>query len=59
MPDCPHCGNPMTPGGAAIACGPDGSVKILLAPYCADPACREARDEAALMKMIAAGVIDP
>jgi hypothetical protein len=49
----------MTPGGAAIACGPEGSVKIPLAPYCADPACREARDEAAIAKMIEAGVIDP
>jgi hypothetical protein len=59
MADCSHCGNPMEPGGAAIACAPSGSVKVPLPPYCADRACQEARDEAALAKMIEAGVIDP
>jgi hypothetical protein len=49
----------MTPGGAAIACGPSGSVKIPLPDYCADRECQEQRDEAALAKMIEAGVIDP
>lgn len=59
-PCCPHCGNPLSRGGVAVACGPRlTSTTIPLADYCADADCRRARDEAAIAKAVAAGVIDP
>lgn len=57
---CPSCGQPMSSGGFALACGRGGqSARILLPAICTDRACRAARDEAAMAKAIAAGVILP
>jgi hypothetical protein len=56
---CPHCGGELTPGGAAIACGPTGSVTIPLPPYCPSVECQAERGERALQRMIDVGVIDP
>lgn len=56
---CQHCGNPLTPGGVALACGPGGGARIKLPDYCADADCRRERDERAMADAIARGVIDP
>lgn len=57
---CPHCGSPLTPGGVALACGPDGgSAGIRLPDWCSDADCRKARDDAAIRGAVARGVIDP
>lgn len=55
---CQHCGNPLTAGGTAILCGPGGG-RMKLPDYCSDPDCRRDRDEKALARAIADGVIDP
>jgi hypothetical protein len=57
---CPHCGQPMTPGGYAIGCSRAAtSVRIKLPDYCADPTCRTRRDEAALQRAIDRGLVKP
>lgn len=57
-PTCPHCGNPMQGGQAAIACFPNGKAMTLpLPPTCNDPDCHRARDEAAIARGIASGLI--
>jgi hypothetical protein len=58
MPDCPHCGHPMTPGGVAIGCGPKGSFNVQLPPHCTRLECRQKRDQEAIEDAIARGVID-
>ncbi len=59
-PTCPECGTQLTPGGVALGCVPGGGgVTIPLPAYCADPQCRRDRDEAAIARAIAAGVIEP
>ena len=45
-------------GGTAILCGPAGG-SLALPPYCPSPTCRKARDEAAIARAVAAGIIDP
>lgn len=55
---CQHCGTPLTKGGYALACGPGGG-RIKLPDYCADRECAKARDDAAIARAIAAGIIDP
>jgi hypothetical protein len=60
MSDCPKCGEPMTPGGFAIACGPGlTSTDIPLPDHCDNPECWRRRDEEAIADAIARGVIDP
>ena len=57
---CENCGEPLTPGGVAIACARGGkSATIKLPAYCANPACRRERDEQAIQDAIARGVVDP
>lgn len=61
-PRCPRCGGPMDQR-FALACGRGGfSEQIPLPPSCADRECGRAgqaeRDEAAIARAIAAGVID-
>lgn len=59
MPPCPHCGTPLTPGGYALACGSGGkSARIPLPATCTDRDCPQQRDNAAIERAIAAGVID-
>lgn len=55
---CPDCGGPLKLGGYALACGPTGG-RIKLPDYCASRECARARDDAAIARAVAAGVIDP
>lgn len=61
-PACPRCGAPMN-ASAGFACGRGFSVPFELPPTCTNAECRKAgqreRDEAAIARAIAAGVIDP
>lgn len=61
-PVCPRCGGRMN-AGVAMVCGPGVSGSIELPPVCASETCRvtgqRERDDAAIAKAIAAGVIDP
>jgi hypothetical protein len=61
-PACPRCGGPMN-AGVAFLCGPDGGAGLPLPARCIDPECtradQKARDEAAIERAIAAGIIDP
>lgn len=56
---CPACGQPMTKGGVAIVCGPRDSGALPLPDYCSSRDCQRARDQAAIDRAVAAGVIDP
>jgi hypothetical protein len=58
-PTCPACGNPLTPGGSAFLCSDTGGKRVALPSYCADRQCQIDRDEAAVAKAIASGLIDP
>lgn len=59
-PVCPHCGNPITPGGYALVCNTRGrSTTVQLPNFCTNRQCRSDRDDAAIAKAIADGVIDP
>ena len=57
---CQDCGTPLTSGGVAMACGPEGrSTTIRLADWCNDADCRKARDERAMRNAILKGLINP
>lgn len=57
-PTCPYCGNKLTLGWLALACGPKGtSTRIPLPDFCTDRECQRARDEAAIEQAIARGII--
>jgi hypothetical protein len=58
LPACPHCGHPMR-RGMVFWTAKDGCDEFTLPPACSRPECQAARDDAAIAKMIAAGVIDP
>jgi hypothetical protein len=58
MPACPRCGEPMKAGTALLNVG--GRCEPLdLPPSCDSLACRRGRDEEAIARAIAAGVINP
>lgn len=57
--NCKHCGDPLTKGTVVFACGCNGdSYQIKLPDTCDSRACKDARDDAAIEKAIAAGIID-
>lgn len=64
---CSRCDGPMEEdAGFAIVCGPDGAGGMIDLPVvrrCADEDCRRAvqaeRDEAAIARAVASGVITP
>lgn len=61
-PRCSRCGGPMN-AGRAIVTLPRGCQSLDLPATCSDPECRrrgqKERDEAAIARAIADGVIDP
>lgn len=57
-PKCPRCGEPMN-AGVAFVCGRGFSQAFDLPPVCESLACQQRRNEDAIARAIAAGVIDP
>lgn len=57
-PPCPRCGEPMNAGRALLNFG-DRCEELELPPTCTSRECHRQRDEEAIARAIAAGVIDP
>jgi hypothetical protein len=49
----------MLGGGVALICGYGGLQRLRQPSYCGDPDCQQKRDEAAIARAVAAGVINP
>lgn len=59
-PTCDRCGTPLPAvAGIAILCGPGGGGVALRTPLgpCQDPDCRRERDEEAIARAVASGLI--
>lgn len=57
-PPCPRCGEPMIAGAALVNLG-GRCEPVELPPWCTSQECQRTRDEDAIARAIAAGVIDP